>query len=100
MESELAKREIIDWRKMMMFQSPSVKPFDIISIVSQAWKKSFAWVESNKRDIAEKGWYHFNQKLMTYPIFRVSMTKAEKEDEPIEESPIKLPYHKKMKCTT
>ena len=31
---------------------------------------------------------------MTYPIFHASMSKAEKEDDPKEESPIKLSYHK------
>jgi len=93
-ESALEKREIVDWREMTMFQSPSVEPFDIISIVSRAWKKSFACVESNKRAIAERRWHPFNRNLMTYLIVRASMTKAEKEDEPKEESPIKIPYHK------
>ena len=51
-------------------------------------------MESNKRAIAERGWYLHNRKLMTYPIVRASITKAEKEDDPKEESPIKLPYHK------
>ena len=77
-----------------MFQSPSVEPFDIIGIVSRTWKKSFACVESNKRVIVERGWYPYNQNLMTHPIFRASMKKVEKEDEPKEESLIELLYHK------
>ena len=77
-----------------MFQSPSVEPFDIMSIVSRAWKKSFSCMGSNQRAIAKKGWYPYNQNLMTYTIVRASMTKAEKEDGPKEESPIKLPHYK------
>ena len=51
-------------------------------------------MESNKRDIVERGWYSYNQILMTYPIVCVSMMKSEKKDERKEKCPIKILYHK------
>lgn len=36
-------------------------------IINEAWVQSFAHIESNKKDIAEIGWYLYNRALMTIP---------------------------------
>ena len=86
------KRKIIEKKDKIMIL-PYIQPYEIINIVSAAWKKSFAWAESNQKAISECGWLPFNRNILTYPIVCATMTKEEK-DEKLEMSNVLLPFHK------
>ena len=78
---------------------PTIEPWEIISIVLAVWKKSFVRVKSNTNAISERGWFLYNQNLLTYPCFRPSVTEKEKAKEVSEASCVTLPFHKKYNVT-
>ena len=84
---------------MMMYPSPTIDGHNIMIIVSHAWAKSFAVIESNQTAISERGWYPYNRNLMTYPIIRASITKEEADNELLDGSKIVLPLQKKVELT-
>ena len=58
-----------DKRKLCQFQismgmSLSIHPSDIVPIVNNAWKQSFARVPSNQRAISRRGWQPLNRGLL------------------------------------
>ena len=54
-------------KERIMYDRPTIKPYDIIQIINIAWGKSFARIESNKKAIYERGWYLYNRTLMLNP---------------------------------
>ena len=76
-----------------MIISPNIQPYKIINIVSAAWKKLFARIESNQKAISKRGWLPFNCNILTYQIVCITMTKEEK-DEKLDTSNVLLPFHK------
>ena len=69
----------------------SLQPTDIMLLIRQAWGKSFARIESNRKAIAERGWYPFNRNLLLLPELRETMTEEEKNSEA--ENTIIIPEH-------
>jgi len=45
----------------------TIEPSDIMLLVNDAWNKSFAKVATNKKAIAERGWFPYNRKLLQHP---------------------------------
>ena len=74
---------------------PTIEPWEIMNIVNATWDKLFARRETNKKAIAERGWFPYSRNLITYPIICATMTNNEKEREGSETSIIVLPSHKK-----
>ena len=70
---------------------PVINPFEAIIIIKKAWYESFGRVETNKKAIAERGWFPYNRNLLTYPDIRSTMTEVEKAAE--SEKNIILPSH-------
>ena len=99
MASVQVKKELVEQKEMMMLASPNIEAHDIMTIISRAWYKSFHCVDSNKKAIAERGWFPYNRNLMTYPIIRSSITKEEKDEEISTSSEIVLPLHKRVEIT-
>ena len=46
---------------------------DIIPLTNKYWVNSFAEVESNKKSIAEHGWFPYNQNLLMHKQLRDTM---------------------------
>jgi len=46
-----------------MLRSPTIEAYDIMTIVSRTWYKSFDRINSNKKAIAERGWFPYNRNL-------------------------------------
>ena len=63
----------------------------IIAIPNYAWERSFDMVISNKKVIAERGWFPYNHNLMTYPIIRSSIVKEDEEAKLTKRSNVVLP---------
>ena len=84
---------------MIIFGSPTIEAHDLMHIVSRAWYKSSARVESNKKTIDKRGWYTYNRNLMTYSIIRSSITKETVVEERSLSSKITLPLHKCVEIT-
>ena len=57
------KRDRLKRKKELGFKSLSV--FDVVLIVKEAWKDSFARVDSNKKALCERGWNPLNYALLT-----------------------------------
>ena len=49
-------------------------PTDIIPLINRAWVNSFAEVESNKKAIAKRGCFPYNQNLLMHKQFCNTMT--------------------------
>ena len=89
--SVVEKRKIIQEKEQTMFNRPTIKPYDIIQIINYAWGCSFSCIQSNKKAIAERGWYPFNRCLMTNPQVRFSITDQEQELKASPQSLVVLP---------
>lgn len=63
-----AKDEMMAF-KMRMGWAPKLEATDIIPLVNKAWAKSFVRVESNKKAIANRGWYPPTKNILTDPLF-------------------------------
>jgi len=99
MASVAIKKELEEQKETMMLHSPTIEAYDIMTIVSRAWYKSFDHINSNKKAIAKREWFLYNRNLMTYPIIRSSITREEKVDETSLSSEIILPLHKRVEIT-
>jgi hypothetical protein len=60
------KRKLSQFR-ISMGMPVNIKPSDVIPIVNNAWKHSFARVGPNKRAIARRGWTPLNRGLLKCP---------------------------------
>jgi hypothetical protein len=58
-----AKEAVLE-QKAKLHLPYKVEKEDIIGIIHRAWKNSFAKVESNKKAIADRGWYPKNFMLL------------------------------------
>ena len=85
-----AKRDMMTLRELHDLPL-SLQPTDIMLLICQAWEKSFARIESNRKAIAERGWYPFNRNLLLLPELRETMTEEEKNSEA--ENGIIIPEH-------
>ena len=72
-----AKEDLIE-RKQTKMMSPTIEPFEIVPLVNTAWAHSFARPLSNKKAIAERGWYPLNRNLLLDTTLRATMTEEEK----------------------
>jgi hypothetical protein len=45
---------------------------NIVNVVNDAWKKSFAWLDYNKKAIAVRGWYPLTRNLLDHPEIAAS----------------------------
>ena len=54
---------------------------DIIPLTNKYWVNSFDEVESNKKSIAERGWFPYNQNLLMHKQLRDTMTMKDIETE-------------------
>ena len=53
-------------------------PTDIIPLINKAWANSFAEVEPNKKVIAERGWFPYNQNLLMHNQLRDTIYEHER----------------------
>ncbi len=51
----------------MMGMPVNIRPSDIVPIINNAWKQSFARVQPNKRAISRRGWQPLNRGLLKNP---------------------------------
>jgi len=77
------KNDLLTKRSHEQISSLSIQPTDIIPLVNKAWDASFARVDSNKKAIAERGWFPYNRALLLHPDIRSTITKQEIEEEKI-----------------
>ena len=66
-----------------MMEEIGILPTDIIPMITYAWNRSFARVNTNKKAIYERGWFPFNRVLLLDKEIRESMTVGEKREEMI-----------------
>lgn len=76
-----AKDELLQHRENSINGIMGILPSDIIIIVNQAWEQSFARVRTNKKAIAERGWFPYNRNVLLHPDIRATMTEQEMKDE-------------------
>jgi hypothetical protein len=60
------KRELLR-REELVNAEFAIQKEDITYIVSQAWADSFAWVATNKKAFAERGWGPLNYNCLLHP---------------------------------
>ena len=80
MGSTKAKAEIVR-KKEALSLPPVIEPYEIIPIINAAWDKSFGRVSTNKKAIAERGWWPYNRNLLLHTKIRATMTDDEKSKE-------------------
>mmetsp|Transcript_25328 Transcript_25328/g.29831 ORF Transcript_25328/g.29831 Transcript_25328/m.29831 type:complete len:179 (+) Transcript_25328:1555-2091(+) len=68
------------WRAVW-YRPPVIEPYEIIPIINAAWDKSFGRVSTNKKAIAERGWWPYNRNLLLHTKIRATMTDDEKSKE-------------------
>ena len=56
-------------------------PTDAMILIRKAWDPSFGNIATNKKAIAERGWFPFNRMLLNHPEMRSAMTDAEIAEE-------------------
>ena len=54
---------------------------NVIPVISKSWGNSFSEVDSNKKSIAEHGWFPYNQNLLIHKQFRDTITMKDIETE-------------------
>ena len=74
------KTMLIAKKEKLMMQL-TIQPHEIIVMVNYAWAHSFARCSSNKKAIAERGWYPLNRVLLLNRGLRATMTEEEQERE-------------------
>ena len=47
-----------------MYNLPTIVPYEIIWIINAAWSKLFACIALNKKAVAGRGWFPYNQAMM------------------------------------
>lgn len=78
-----AKDQILAHREKNPMGVLGILPSDIIIIVNEAWERSFARVRTNKKTIAERGWYPFNRNVLLHKDIRATMSEQDHIDEVI-----------------
>ena len=67
MASVNTKKIITEGKDRTIYDRPTIETYEKIRIINEAWVQSFAHIESNKKAIAEIGWYLYTHALMTIP---------------------------------
>ena len=75
-----AKEDLIQ-KKTEKMMKLTIEPYEIIPLVNTAWAKLFARAVSNKKAIADCGWYPLNHDLLLNTTLRATMTDNQKQDE-------------------
>jgi hypothetical protein len=68
-----AKRELLT-KKADARREYAIEKYDIVCIVNEAWEKSFARIETNRKAIAERGWGPLNYNCLTDPELQLLST--------------------------
>ena len=50
----------------------------LMLLINIAWNKSFARVDKNRRDIADRGWGPYNRNILTFSHIRATMTETDR----------------------
>jgi hypothetical protein len=74
------KRKLSQFR-ISMGMPLNIRPSDIVPIVNNAWEKSFARVQSNKRAIAKRGWQPLNRGLLKHSEVLKTQVVSRRHDE-------------------
>ena len=75
------KRELFRSRIDSCQQDMYLGRTDIIPLINECWHQAYGDKNSNRRAIAERGWYPYNRNLLLHPIIRASMTESMIDDE-------------------
>jgi hypothetical protein len=67
-----AKKELVQKKQRACFKNARIETYDIVNIVNDAWKKSFARVDYNRKAIAVRGWYPLTRNLLDHPEIAAS----------------------------
>ena len=59
-------------------KNPSIQPTDLMPLINDAWKASFARIDKNKKAICDRGWYPYNRMLLLGKKLRETMTTEDK----------------------
>jgi hypothetical protein len=62
-----AKKELVKKKQRACFQNARVETYEIVIIVNNAWQRSFARVDYNKKAIAVRGWFPLTRNLLDHP---------------------------------
>ena len=84
------KRELFRQRIDSCQQDMYLGRIDIIPLINECWHAAYGDVCSNRRAIAERGWYPYNCNLLLHPIIRASMTESMIDDEKNEDFPSQM----------
>lgn len=76
-----AKEALLRHHEDGMLGHLGIQPSDIITVVNEAWKGSFARVETNKKAIAERGWFPYNRNVLLHKDILATMTENEMNDD-------------------
>ena len=63
----------------MFIQNPTLCSTDIVPLINEAWSKSFARVNNNKKAISKRGWGPLNRNLLLYKELLYTMTLSDSE---------------------
>jgi hypothetical protein len=66
------KKELVKKKQRACFQNARVETYEIVIIVNDAWNRSFARVEYNKKAIAVRGWFPLTRNLLDHPEIAMS----------------------------
>ena len=75
------KKKLMEYRLDNFTSELELQPTDIMPMINEAWKASFADVEGNLAAIAERGWFPLTRNLLLHPRLRFTMTEEDKEVE-------------------
>jgi hypothetical protein len=61
------KKGVSAKKQRACFKNAHIKTYEIVQVVNEAWKWSFARVEYNKKAIVVRGWYPLTRNLLDHP---------------------------------
>jgi hypothetical protein len=75
------KRELVMKKQRHCFKNPQLETYEIVVIMNEASKKSFARVEFNEDAITAHGWYPLTRNLCDHPDFSATKENECREKE-------------------
>ena len=75
------KKELLVELKEGKMMKPTIEPYEIIILINYAWAHSFARPLSNKKAIADRGWFPLNRALLLNKTLRTTMTDEQRAEE-------------------
>ena len=75
------KKELLVELKEQKMMKPTIESYKIIILINYAWDHSFARPLSNKKAIADRGWFPLNRALLTNKTLRTTMTDEQHAEE-------------------